>query len=173
MRCRTLSDRARRADPHQLRVDPRRGHVRVDPDLDFTEGVAITSSFHPTPDTHIEPVRYGKGSNAMGAAADPDDRRRRAHAALDQVPRSGGEESAQDAADASVRNWSERTIIALVMQNLDNSITTYTKKGLFGRRKVTSKQGHGQPNPTWIPAGQRGDPPHRGEDRGRRRGYVG
>ncbi len=49
--------------------------------------------------------------------------------------------------------WSERTIIALVMQNLDNSITTYTKKGLFGRRKVTSKQGHGQPNPSWIPAG--------------------
>jgi cholesterol oxidase len=40
-----------------------------------------------------------------------------------------------------------------VMQNLDNSITTYTKKGLLGRRKVTSKQGHGQPNPTWIPLG--------------------
>ena len=39
---------------------------RVDPDMDFTKGVAITSSFHPTADTHIEPVRYGKGSNAMG-----------------------------------------------------------------------------------------------------------
>ncbi len=34
--------------------------------LDFTEGVAITSSFHPDPQTHIEPVRYGRGSNAMG-----------------------------------------------------------------------------------------------------------
>ncbi|HSO03690.1 MAG TPA: NAD(P)-binding protein, partial [Candidatus Limnocylindrales bacterium] len=32
---------------------------------DFTHGVAITSSFFPDPNTHIEPVRYGKGSNAM------------------------------------------------------------------------------------------------------------
>ena len=28
--------------------------------------MAITSSFHPDEHTHIEPVRYGKGSNAMG-----------------------------------------------------------------------------------------------------------
>ena len=39
---------------------------KVDPDLDLTRGVAITSSFHPTSDTHIEPCRYGKGSNLMG-----------------------------------------------------------------------------------------------------------
>ena len=36
---------------------------------DFTTGVAITSSFHPDERTHIEPVRYGKGSNAMGLLA--------------------------------------------------------------------------------------------------------
>jgi len=35
-----------------------------------------------------------------------------------------------------------------VMQSLDNSITTYTRRG-----KLTSKQGHGEPNPTFIPAG--------------------
>lgn len=34
--------------------------------VDFTKGVAITSSIHPDENTHIEPVRYGKGSNAMG-----------------------------------------------------------------------------------------------------------
>ena len=34
--------------------------------LDFTDGIAITSSIHPDAQTHIEPVRYGKGSNAMG-----------------------------------------------------------------------------------------------------------
>jgi cholesterol oxidase len=32
------------------------------------------------------------------------------------------------------------------MQTLDNSITTYTRLG-----RLTSRQGHGQPNPTWIP----------------------
>lgn len=34
-------------------------------DVDYSQGVAITSSFHPDEHTHIEPVRYGKGSNAM------------------------------------------------------------------------------------------------------------
>jgi cholesterol oxidase len=51
------------------------------------------------------------------------------------------------------RRWSERTMIALVMQNLDNSITTFTKRTKLGIRRLTSKQGHGEPNPTWIPAG--------------------
>ena len=129
------------------------GKYKVDPALDLTRGVAITSSFHPSSDTHIEPVRYGKGSNAMGL--------------LQTLMTDGGGNTPrwikflgvvaknpyQMLRMLTVKDWSERTIIALVMQNLDNSITTYTKKGLFGRRKVTSKQGHGQPNPTWIPEG--------------------
>ena len=44
-------------------------------------------------------------------------------------------------------------MIALVMQNLDNSITTYTKRTRLGIRRMVSKQGHGEPNPTWIPVG--------------------
>ena len=52
-----------------------------------------------------------------------------------------------------VHRWSERTVILLVMQSLDNSITTYTRQGLFGRPSYTSEQGHGEPNPTFIPAG--------------------
>jgi cholesterol oxidase len=38
------------------------------------------------------------------------------------------------------------------MQTLDNSITTYAKP-IPGTKKwrLTSKQGHGTPNPTWIP----------------------
>ncbi len=48
------------------------------------------------------------------------------------------------------RHWSERTIVALVMQTLDNSITTKGVKGRFGWR-MTSEQGHGLPNPTYIP----------------------
>ena len=35
-------------------------------DVDYSRGVAITSSFRPAPDTHVEPVRYGAGSNLMG-----------------------------------------------------------------------------------------------------------
>ena len=36
-----------------------------DDPTDYTYGVAITSSFHPDADTHVEPVRYGKGFNTM------------------------------------------------------------------------------------------------------------
>ena len=32
-----------------------------------------------------------------------------------------------------LRGWSERSVIALVMQPVDNSLTVFTKKGLFGR----------------------------------------
>ncbi|MGB4323756.1 MAG: FAD-dependent oxidoreductase, partial [Candidatus Nanopelagicales bacterium] len=42
------------------------GAVAKTSGTDFTEGVAITSSFFPDADTHVEPVRYGKGSNSMG-----------------------------------------------------------------------------------------------------------
>src|SRR5690606_454523 len=34
---------------------------------DYSRGVAITSSFYPNESTHIEPVRYGHGSNVMAA----------------------------------------------------------------------------------------------------------
>ena len=38
------------------------------------------------------------------------------------------------------------------MQTHNNSLTLYPSRGLFGRFKVRSRQGHGLPNPTWIPA---------------------
>ncbi|WP_028477996.1 GMC oxidoreductase [Nocardia sp. CNY236] len=125
---------------------------KVSRDVDFTRGVAITSSIHPTSDTHIEPVRYGKGSNSMSL--------------LQTIMVDGGGRiprwlrflglalryPADLVNSLSIKNWSERSIISLVMQHLDNSITTYTKRGVFGR-KLTSKQGHGEPNPSWIPVG--------------------
>jgi cholesterol oxidase len=48
----------------------------------------------------------------------------------------------------SVRDWSSRTVIALVMQSVDNSLTTRYERG-----RLRTTQGHGAPNPTWIPAG--------------------
>jgi cholesterol oxidase len=49
--------------------------------------------------------------------------------------------------------WSERTIIGLVMQSRDNSLRVSGRRGLFGGRKLTSQQGHGEPNPTFIKEG--------------------
>ncbi|MFF8711193.1 GMC oxidoreductase [Streptomyces sp. NPDC015184] len=122
--------------------------------VDFTRGVAITSSIHPDENTHIEPVRYGKGSNSMGALT------------VLQVPYGAHRvrrwlfELAKHPTLAlrslSNRRWSERTIIGLVMQSLDNSLTTYRKPGGIGKGLLTARQGHGAPNPTQIEAATRG-----------------
>jgi cholesterol oxidase len=132
---------------------------RVSPDLDLTQGVAITSSVHPTPDTHIEPVRYGKGSNAMGLLqtlmTDGDGPEGTDVPRWRQFLRQAATNPRALLRTLSVRRWSERTLIALVMQHLDNSITTYTTRTRLGFRRLTSRQGHGQPNPTWIPVGNR------------------
>jgi cholesterol oxidase len=120
---------------------------------DFTRGIAITSSFYPDDQTHIEPVRYGKGSNAMGLLVtlmtDGGGRVPRIVKFFGQVLLHPGRLVSHY---AGIGHWSERTTIALVMQTLDNSITVYPKRGLLGRFKLSSKQGHGLPNPTWIPA---------------------
>jgi len=133
------------------------GRLRVKDDLDLTHGVAITSSIHPTEDTHIEPCRYGKGSNAMGLLQTlmtdgllPDGTGVPRWRQLVQTAKADPRGTIRL---LNPRKWSERTMIALVMQHLDNSITTYTKRSKLGFRRVVSKQGHGEPNPSWIPAG--------------------
>lgn len=126
------------------------GALAPDLSTDYSKGVAITSSWHPDPVTHIEPVRYGKGSNAMalmqtvltdGGGPGP-----RWQTWLKELWRE--RRNVLDLYD--MKHWSERTVIALVMQTLDNSITTFPKRTPFGWR-LSSKQGHGAPNPTWIP----------------------
>ncbi|WP_410641805.1 GMC oxidoreductase [Amycolatopsis sp. lyj-346] len=121
-------------------------------DTDHTRGVAITSSIHPDAVTHVEPVRYGRGSNLLGLLAtvlvDGQPGRRRWVLGLRELWR-----SRRDLLRIhNPRHWSERMIGLLVMQTLDNSVTTYTKRGLFGRR-MTTRQGAGAPSPDWIPAG--------------------
>ena len=119
--------------------------------VDFTQGVAITSSFFPDPDTHIEPVHYGRGSNVMGLLAtmlvDGGGPAPRWAKLLRSVARHPGE----FVRHLSVRGWSERTVIALTMQSIDNSITVSRRRSRVGPR-LTSRPGHGHPSPTWIPA---------------------
>ncbi len=50
----------------------------------------------------------------------------------------------------NLRRWSERGIIALVMQTADNSLTLSLRRR-FGRLVMTSAQGHGEPNPSYLP----------------------
>jgi cholesterol oxidase len=130
------------------------GAVASGTEVDYSQGVAITSSIEPEPHTRIEPVRYSPGSNAMGLIA------------TILVP--GGGRLPQPVRfllqairhpvtflrTLSVRRWSERTVILLVMQSLDNSIRLFLRRRAFGTR-LTSGPGHGDSNPRWLPVGHR------------------
>jgi cholesterol oxidase len=127
------------------------GAIARDRTVDYSRGVAITSSFHPDEITHIEPVRYGKGSNVMSllqtVLTDGDGDKPRWRVWLREL----GVQRKNLRRLYDLKHWSERTVIALVMQTADNSITTFGKRDRFGRWRLSSKQGHGAPNPSWIP----------------------
>lgn len=126
-----------------------RGWRRHEP---LNSGVAITSSVWLDDHTHLEPVRYGRGSNLMGLLAtvltDGGGRVPRPVRWFGQVLR-------HPARVASVLtglgSWSQRTVIGLVMQTGDASITVASRRTRLGRWRLTSTPGDGEPNPTWIP----------------------
>ena len=118
---------------------------------DFSKGSAITSSFFPDDHTHVEPVRYGKGSNFMGMlqtvmtdGINIKDRRR-------QWLRQVITKPSLVLKIMDVRQWSERTVVALIMQNVDSAISVNGKRSIFGYR-LTSKNDSLIPNATYIPA---------------------
>lgn len=119
-------------------------------DVDYSQGVAITSSFHPEPHTHIEPVRYSKGSNAMGllgtVLTDGGGQIPRQLRFLGNVVR----HPVEFLRSLSVRRWSERTVILLVMQSYDNSLRVFRKKGWLGTR-LSSAPSTDKPHPSYIP----------------------
>ena len=129
------------------------GVVSRDDTVDYSQGSAITSSYFPDEHTHIESVRYGKGSNFM--------------ALMESIMSSGKKGQAPNFGLLiwntiknlhrlpkfyNLRHWSERTLILLVMQSADNSLSTFLKRGIFGK-KLSSRQGLGKPNPAWVKVG--------------------
>ena len=117
-------------------LSPRLGHLtrtnseallgaqlpKVPAGADLSTGIAITSSFHPDAETHIENVRYGPGSNSMGLLKSvlvPGDKGRPGLLGFLRV-------IARDPRQVLTldnRKWSQRSMIALVMQTRDNSLT--------------------------------------------------
>ena len=127
------------------------GALMQDDKVDYSQGSAITSSFFPDEFTHVEPVRYGAGSNAMGLLqtimTDGHKASERRKQWLTTVLR----HPSMLARVLNVRRWSQRTVIALVMQNVDSAVTVSMKKSIFGGR-LTSQNDSETPNATYIPA---------------------
>ncbi|GAA2697948.1 MULTISPECIES: GMC family oxidoreductase [Actinosynnema] len=121
-------------------------------DVDYSRGVAITSSVHPDARTHVEPVRYGRGSNVMGllmtVLADPEPGRARWRSGVDRLVAQRRDLPRL----LNPRRWSERSVALLFMQNTDTSLTTRGRRGPFGRG-LTSGPGEGEQNEVWNPVG--------------------
>jgi cholesterol oxidase len=114
--------------------------------VDYSQGIAIGSSFEPNAYTRIEPVRYPKGSNLMGlfstVLVDGGGRIPRPLRWLGTVAR----HPLNALLSAVPWRWAERTVILLVMQARDNSL----RVSLDGSR-LRTRRGDGEPTPTWIP----------------------
>jgi cholesterol oxidase len=119
---------------------------------DMTKRVAISSSVYPDPDTHIETVVYGKAGGSMSW--------------LNTLMVGEGTRVTRplQLGAAIVRHpgrflrlqlnrwrWSERTIVILVMQTLDNAMALRPRRGLFGGIRLQTEQDPDKPNPTFIP----------------------
>jgi cholesterol oxidase len=116
--------------------------------VDQSRGIAITSGFWPSADTHVEIVRYGAGQDAMGrlgtllveGGGGAWTRRRRWLAACLAHP-------LDFLRTLKPWGWARASTILLVMQNLDNHL----KLVLRGKRLDSDAAGPARP-PSFIPA---------------------
>ena len=142
---------------HLVRTNSESIHAVTAPDdaHDFANSIAITSSIYPDPDTHVEPVTYGRAGDAMsglytvltGAGSAP----QRALQWLTAVLR----HPLQSLRLLDPRQWSQRTVILLVMQTLDNAIRFVPRRNLVGGGvHLQTEEDPRNPNPRHIPAAE-------------------
>jgi cholesterol oxidase len=126
-----------------------------DDSIDFARSIAITSSIYANPDTHIELVTYGRAGDSMsslytfltGEGSAPA-RALQWLLAMVRHPR-----KAVKLLDP--RKWSQRTVILLVMQTLDNAIRLVPKPNRIGTGvHLQTEEDPSKPNPRYIPAAE-------------------
>jgi len=122
-------------------------------DVDYSKGVAITSSVHPDDNTHIEVVRYAKGNDAMGLVpvmlTDGGGK-------MPRLLRYIGNVLTHPIRFFKILNpvgFAYRSLILLVMQTHDNYINVMPKRRLIWPfiKTLSSEQASDKKNPVYIP----------------------
>ncbi|NOZ04255.1 MAG: GMC family oxidoreductase [FCB group bacterium] len=122
-------------------------------DVDYSQGIAITSGIYPDPDTHIEAVRYGKGQDAMSGLAtilvgggEPWPRPVRFLGNIIRHP-------IKFLKSLNPFGWAQRTTILLVMQKIDNYLRFEYKRRWWrlGGRSMNSNRDTDKKVPSYIP----------------------
>jgi cholesterol oxidase len=112
--------------------------------------VMISSSVHPRPDTHIEFNTFGRNADSMSLLYTMLTGK---GTRLTRPLKWFGNALRHPVTFLKTLwpvGWSERTVIWLVMQTLDNAIAFRARRSLFGRVKLTTEQDPLKPNPTFI-----------------------
>jgi cholesterol oxidase len=122
-----------------------------DKDADFSKRVAITGSMYPDEETHIETVTYGKAGNSMRLLftllVGKGSRLGRPLKLARNIITGPG----NVAAALAPGSWARRTLILLVMQTLDNSMSFRGRRLPWRRAGITTAQDPEKPNPTFLP----------------------
>jgi cholesterol oxidase len=124
-------------------------------EVDYANGVAITSIFQIDDQTTIEPVRYPRGSSVMkfltGPLTDGETLAARFGRAISDVIRRPWEYIRA----SYTPHWAARTTILLVMQHKDDGLRMQLGRGLFTffRRNLISRRPDSDAIPTRIASG--------------------
>ena len=122
------------------------GTVTLDKNRDWSKGIAITSGFYPSDDTHIEVVRYPEKSDFMMTLTTPmvdnGTKFTRPFKLLNNIIKS----PVTFAKTKIPYSWAKHSIIFLVMQTIDNKMKV--KLGSFGQ--LTTDLGDKSP-PSYNP----------------------
>lgn len=123
------------------------------PDVDYSKGIAITSGVFVDDKTHIEVVRYPKGSDALAPLAtvltDGGGSLPRPLRWLGTIFR----HPLQFLRSVVPFGWAQKTAILLVMQPVDNHLKYELRRRWYWpfSKKLDSAPGAGEPAPTYIP----------------------
>jgi cholesterol oxidase len=120
---------------------------------DFSQGIAISAGFYPDERTHVEIVRYGKGSDMIGL--------------ISTLMVGGGpwfirlikyiwqliSHPLNYIKSLSLKNWAQESIILLVMQNLDNHMKlSYERRWYWPFKKtMTTALNNKEKVPVFLP----------------------
>lgn len=121
-------------------------------DVNLAEGVAITSAVYIDDTTHIQAVRYPKGSNAMSLISTfLTEKNKGVFRPLTMLKNT----ILHPIKTFKVLNpigWAKQTVILLVMQTEDNRIRLTAKRNLLGGMKLASRlEGGKKKAPVYIP----------------------
>ncbi len=126
-------------------------------DVDFSEGIAITSQFWVDKVTSVEPVRYPPGSSFMRSLTLPmvETKHTVGHRLLDTL--TAAVKRPRDFLNVRFfRNWANKNTVILVMQTIENRITLRRGRSLWTlfRRGLVTERDKEQPIPAVIETGR-------------------